>query len=116
MGDNDGNSFNFTIDGTCALKLAATDSRTHQLGIVVDAGPKIAFFVVDGVLCDGGIAAVRGWSWVSDSIGDLSTDVDALQISETYEGKVLGGRMYSRALKVSELVGNYRAGPPQSDN
>ena len=117
-----------TLDPTCALQLTmptASPHGMHQLGVIVDAAPGIVFFVVDGKLCDGGVYHTRGWAWLTDlaRTTDLSSaaGVHAMQVgcgqrggSSCYGGTVGGGRVYGRALRVSELVGNYRAGPAPS--
>jgi hypothetical protein len=109
--------FNFTLDGTCTLRLASSAQgagQARQLAVVIDSGPGLVLVVVDGVLCDGGYAQLRGWSWLPPQLGDLSAGVEALEAGGArYEGAaVAGGRVYGRALRVSELVGNFRAGPP----
>ena len=120
----------------------------HQHRIILDGGPQIVMFVVDGVLCDGASTQLRGWQWLEPAlVGDLggagATGIDiggsgsvredgalkqgssatasvpggasgfgAASGTDYYGGKVLGARVYSRALKVSEMVGNAQAGPP----
>ena len=72
-------------------------------------------FLVDGVLCDGGVSQTRGWAWVEHLTGNLNQGgTSELQIGKGYGGAVLGGRVYSRALRNSEVVGNFRAGLPHT--
>jgi hypothetical protein len=97
-----------------------TGSTVHQLGVIVDAAPGLVLFVVDGKLCDGGVAQKRGWAWLSDIARstDLSSaaGVNGAEVGcgaeGCYGGGIVGGRVYRRALRVSELVSNYRSGPP----
>jgi hypothetical protein len=99
------------LDPTCALALA--EEGKHQLAVVVDAGPQLVMWLVDGTLCDGGISQTRGWTWLPSGLGDLGSHgsgAGTLHVGEGYGGKVLGGRLYGRALRNSEVVGNFRAG------
>ena len=84
------------MDLTCALTLSLPG--THHLGVIVDG---LASFVVDGVICDGGFNQLRGWAWLHGGVGNLQGEM----------AHVLGGRLWGRALLVSELVGNFRVGP-----
>ncbi len=72
--------------------------------ITVDGGPKIITFVVDGVLCDGGDERPFGWGRYSPTLrtpnGAETARVDPA---------VRRLRIYGRALRTSEAVGNYRA-------
>ena len=137
----DGSNAGITIDEGCSLMLTAPG--VHQLGVILDGGPQIVMFVVDGMLCDGGSTQLRGWQWLWPALAgnlggagvtgidlggsgsvrseaeDLLTPIqDAAAAagggggSAGYGGKLLGARVYSRALKVSEMVGNAMAGPP----
>jgi hypothetical protein len=109
-----------TSDGTIRLTLndGRSESSWHadagvlQVGKVqhlvatVDGGPKIITFVVDGVLCDGGMERQFGWGRFSPHLrapnGAARIKIDAV---------VRSLRIYKRALRTSEAVANYRAGP-----
>lgn len=73
--------------------------------ITVDGGPKIITFVVNGVLCDGGDERQFGWGRFSS---DLRTPEGAPALKIAPAVKSL--RVYNRALRTSEAVGNFRAG------
>jgi hypothetical protein len=75
--------------------------------ITVDGGPKIITFVVDGVLCDGGDSRQFGWGRFSPTLR-APNGAPTLRISNA----VYSLRLYGRALRTSEAVGNYRAGAP----
>lgn len=79
--------------------------QRHHVGIVVDGGPKIITFVIDGVLCDGGDSRQFGW-------GRFSPTLRAPNGGETVvvASSIRSLRVYTRALRTSELVGNHRAG------
>jgi hypothetical protein len=61
--------------------------------------------VVNGVLCDGGDARQFGWGRFSPT---LRTPRGATQLKMGAAVRAL--RVYGRALRTSEAVGNWRAG------
>ncbi|MEI8206941.1 MAG: sialidase family protein [Kiritimatiellales bacterium] len=73
--------------------------QTHAVAIVVDGGPKIVSFVIDGKFCDGGTQRQFGWSRFSPNLRDaaghprltISQDVQTLKI-------------FSRALMTCEII------------
>jgi hypothetical protein len=72
----------------------------------VDGGPKIITFMVDGVLCDGGTERQFGWGRFSPHLRSLN-GAGKVKV----DSAVRSLRVYSRALRTSEAVGNFRAGP-----
>ena len=100
--------------------------KRHHVVIIVDGGPKIISFVVDGVLCDGGEQRPFGWGRFSPSLRAPNPDQAPTRRASTPEGGPAGGptlriapkmngtirslRVYNRYLRTSEAVGNYRAG------
>lgn len=83
--------------------------RLHHLVAIVEGGPKIIMFVVDGVLCDGGEHRQFGWGRFDAGLTDLG-DTLPLYIPSSLKGAVKSMRVYARPLRVSETVSNYRAG------
>ena len=77
---------------------------THHLVAIVDAGPKIVSFVVDGRFDDGGDWRQFGWGRFSPHLRGVS-GAGSLRIASC----VTRVRLYDRALRTSEAVGNYRA-------
>ena len=80
-------------------------------------GPKIITFVVDGVLGDGGEERQFGWGRFSPHLRVPNPDPAVgpdkkpkLRIAPA----VASLRIYDRALRTSEAVGNWRAGMEQS--
>ena len=76
------------------------------MAVVVDGGPQMVYFVVDGRFLDGGSAQVFGYTFFR-AIGNLNAEgttgfcsVDAVRL-----------RMYDTHLRVSELISNFRAAP-----
>jgi hypothetical protein len=105
----------FTLDATCARLLSgAIDGaagRAHVV-LVVDASAHIALGVVEGLLCSGGAGDVRGWQWLPLGLAGFEGASESFVWGGGYQGALLGGRWYGRALSVSEAIGNGRAGPP----
>lgn len=87
-----------------------TDAGVVQAGeeahvvAIVDGGPAIISFVVDGVLCDGGEHRQFGWGRFTPHLYNVTGGPD-LHIAP----EVRSLRIYDRALRVSEAVGNWRA-------
>ena len=104
-----------------SLRIALSDGRTeaawssdcgvlqagkpHHAVVTVDGGPKIITFVIDGTLCDGGDQRPFGWGRFSPDLR-APNGAPALAIAPA----VTSLRLYNRALRTSEAVGNFRAG------
>lgn len=107
--------------GDGAVRLTLNDGRTecswttdrdtvspgkpHHVVATVDGGPKIITFVVDGVLCDGGDQRQFGWGRFSPNLREVN-GAALLRVHPAVQQL----RIYNRALRTSEAVGNYRAG------
>lgn len=85
-----------------------TPGKTHHVTIVVDGGPRIISFAVDGALCDGGKTRTYGWGRFSQQLEDVGGAELKLGAGLAEGGGAL--RIYTRALRTSEAVGNWRAG------
>ncbi len=83
--------------------------RRHHVAAIVDGGPKVISFVVDGVLCDGGETSIYGWGRFSPELGDVNGS-DTLRVAPGLKGRLDRVRVYDRYLRTSEAVGNYHAG------
>jgi len=77
----------------------------HHLAAIVDGGPKVITFVVDGALCDGGDARQFGWGRFSPNLREAN-GAPTLRIGR----EVKGLRIYDRALRTSEAIGNWHTG------
>ncbi|WP_368183058.1 sialidase family protein [Anaerotruncus rubiinfantis] len=77
----------------------------HHIGVVVDGGPNVISFVSDGRFNDGGDARQFGW-------GRFSPYLESARGGETavIGKKIKKLRVYDRALRTTELIGNWRAG------
>ena len=109
-----------TTDGG-ALKLTLNDGRQEvawasdrgafaagkpqHVVMTVDGGPKLITFVVNGVLCDGGDERQFGWGRYSATLR-APNGAPTAQLGATIRAL----RIYTRALRTSEAVGNFRAG------
>lgn len=79
--------------------------KPQHVVVTVDGGPKVITFVVDGILCDGGDERQFGWGRYSPNLRTPNGS-PTLKIAPA----VRGLRLYNRALRTSEAVGNFRAG------
>jgi hypothetical protein len=82
--------------------------RLHHVVVNVDGGSRIVTFIVDGKLCDGGIARQFGW-------GRFRTELDEACGGQTLRltpgsVRIHRLRVYDRYLRTSEAIANYRAG------
>ena len=85
-----------------------TANTRHHLTLIVDGGPKIITFVVDGHLCDGGEDRQYGWGRFSPDLREANGG-DILRNGPDMKGSIHSLRVYNRALRTAEAVGNYQA-------
>jgi hypothetical protein len=86
------------------------EGKLHHVVVIVDGGPKVISFVVDGMLSDGGTARQFGWGRFSPHLRGVK-GAGVLRIRPVTDTcRVMSVRLYNRALRTSEAVGNYRAG------
>ena len=78
--------------------------RLQHVVVIVDGGPKIITFVVNGALGDGGEERQLGWGRFSPTLR-TPTGAATLKIAPAVHSL----RLYHRALRTSEAVGNFRA-------
>lgn len=121
----DGKGFVLQTVAGGAVELCINDGRTknawasdpgviransrHHITVMIDGGPKIIAFVVDGKLNDGGDARQFGWGRYSRDLRGMSGGPD-LRIGPGFSGRIERVRIYGRALRTSEAIGNFRAG------
>lgn len=98
---NDGRTENRWDSGPGMIRAGAT----RHIGVIVDGGPKIITFVIDGKLCDGGDARQFGWGRFSPRLQSPNGGRE-LRIAPA----VLRLRLYGRYLRTSEMIGNFRSG------
>lgn len=83
--------------------------KLHHVVVIIDGGPKIISYVVDGILCDGGEERPFGWGRFRPTMKDVAGG-EQLTIAPSLHGKIEKLRMYNRYLRTSEAVGNFRSG------
>lgn len=83
------------------------DAWQHVVAIV-DGGPKLITFVVDGVLNDGGAVRQYGWGRFPAALGDVN-GASEVTLAPSLLGDLGALRVYDRSLRTSEAVGNFRA-------
>jgi hypothetical protein len=79
----------------------------QHVAVIVEGGPKILAFVVDGVLNDGGALREYGWGRFPRDLGEVN-GIGRAPLAPTLLGQLRGFRLYDRALRVTEAVGNSR--------
>ncbi len=82
--------------------------RWHHISAIVDAGPRIITWIVDGVLNDGGAVRDFGWGRFSPDLRDVNGGTRA-KLAPVLYGQVSEFRIYQRYLRTSEAIGNFRA-------
>ena len=80
----------------------------HHVVIIIDGGPKIICFVIDGILWDGGANRQFGWSRFSNALDSVNGSGD-LRIGPTLKGRLRSVRLYDRYLRTSEAIANFHA-------
>ncbi len=83
----------------------------QHVAVIVDAGPRLILFVVDGTLNDGGALRQYGWGRFGPELGDVNGSSET-KLAPTLLGEIDGLRIYDRPLRVSEAVSHHRAGRP----
>jgi hypothetical protein len=80
--------------------------RLQHIAVIVDGGPKIITFIVDGILNDGGDARQFGWGRFSPNLKSAA-GAPELRIANS---SVRSLRVYDRYLRTSEAIAAFRAG------
>lgn len=81
--------------------------KDHYVSIIVDGGPKIIAFVVDGILNDGGDTRQFGWGRFNPNLQSV-TGAEEIKIGANVKGNIQMVNIYNRAIKISEAIGNYK--------
>jgi hypothetical protein len=91
--------------------------RSHHVVVTVDGGPGIVTWIVDGVLGDGGDGGDEHWCGWQRFRGRGETETVLGRATRAASGRVVERgaglrqlRVYGRALRTSQDVGNFRAG------
>lgn len=86
------------------------ENTLHHIVVILDGGPRIITFIIDGVLCDGGTHRQFGWGRFSPHLRGVNGS-DTLSIGPRMDGEIGLVRIYHRYLYTSEAIGNFRHGP-----
>ena len=86
---------------------AVAPGRNCHVAVVVDGGPRIISFVVDGRFCDGGDHRQFGWGRFSPGFLDAKGS-ESIRLAPDLRGSLRLLRIYNRALLTTEIIGNYR--------
>jgi hypothetical protein len=79
----------------------------QHIAVIVDGGPKLITFVIDGVLNDGGAARQYGWGRFIAEMQDIN-GLRSVTLAPKLWGEVGTLRVYDRALRTSEVSCNFR--------
>jgi hypothetical protein len=79
--------------------------KLHHVVFACDFSAAVIAVVADGVFCDGGAARQYGWGRLPLEMGDVKGAFQA-----ALAPAVKGVRLYDRALRTTEAIGNFRAG------
>jgi hypothetical protein len=82
--------------------------RRHHVTWIIDGGPNLILPVLDGLLCDGGDDAARGWGRFSRRLTDITDDQSTLKIAPQLDGRIEHLRIYRRPVRVTEAIGIHR--------
>jgi hypothetical protein len=82
--------------------------KDHYVSIIVDGGPKIIAFVVDGILNDGGDARQFGWGRFNPYLQSVSGSKQII-IGKEIKGIIRNVCIYNRPITISEAIGNYKS-------
>jgi len=84
--------------------------KLHHIVAIVDQGPRIITFVIDGLLCDGGSARTHGWTHYDAPLGDVA-GTGKLRLARPPKADLKRLRTYRGYLRTSEAVAHFHAGP-----
>ncbi|RPI18516.1 MAG: hypothetical protein EHM65_02140 [Acidobacteriales bacterium] len=120
---SDGKGFALVTTAANAVELIMNDGRTENrwasdpgtlvasklqhVVVIVDGGPKIVTFVINGMLNDGGDSRQSGWGRFSPDLRGVAGAAE-LRISPAHVHRV---RIFNRYLRNAEVIALYRAGP-----
>lgn len=130
--DKDGKGLLLTTSDRFSLRLTMSDGKaqavwesdygTHpgtlrvntwqHVAAIVDGGPKLITFVIDGVLNDGGATRQFGWGRFAPELGEVNGLPRATLATRLF-GEIKALRIYDRYLRTSEAIGNFRAASAQ---
>lgn len=122
--DEYGRGWNVVVEEDSRIQIQLSDGRTksvwssdkgtvstngtHYFSIIVDGGPKVISFMSDGLFNDGGSHRQFGWGRFNPFLQSIDGS-DQLHIAPQLHGSISHLKIYNRAIKHTEAIGNYRA-------
>jgi len=119
-----GKGFCVTTDENNSIRITLNDGMTescwsadpdslkvdclHHISIIIDGGPKIISFIIDGKFCDGGHHRQFGWGRFSPNLHDINGQKELI-IGKNMDGYIKTIKIYDRAIMTTEAIGNFRA-------
>jgi len=100
---NDGRTENRWVCDPGLLK----QNKLHHIAVIIDGGPKIISFIIDGKLCDGSSSRQFGWGRFSPNLRNANGG-DIIRFAA--DGTIKKFHIYNRRLLTSEAISNYQAG------
>ena len=91
----------------CDRGMLTTKQKQH-VSIIVDGGPKLITFIIDGILCDGSGQRQFGWGRFSPHLRHANGSRNLL-IGPSLKGTVFSVRIYDRFLRTAEAIANFQA-------
>ena len=83
------------------------NGKQHHVVVIVDGGPRIISFVIDGKLCDGGDFRQFGWGRFNPNLMSVNGS-NLLRIGSGLKGIVKNLKVYDRPLRTSEAIANFK--------
>ncbi len=87
--------------------LVVNDTQRYVV-ITVDGGPKLITFIVDGVVCDGGLERQFGWGRFDKQLEDVNGNT-SLKIASPSGGAWHSLRIHGRPLRNYEAIASFHA-------
>lgn len=88
------------------------EGKEHHISIIIDGGPRVICFVVDGIFCDGSDDRQFGWGRFSRDLEHINTE-DTVAIGRrrdgafSYDGMIRRVCLYGDAFLTSEALWSY---------
>ncbi len=118
LGMSDRSTLNCTLSDGHTTASWDSDPGTHEgtlrvgmwqhITLIVDGGPRVITWVVDGILNDGGAVRQYGWTRFPAELADVNGASEA-QVAPSLYGKIRSLRVWDRYLRTSEAVGNFQS-------
>ena len=82
--------------------------QSHRVTVVIDDGPNIIMWIVDGRVCDGGTHRQYGWTRYDRELGRIQVPA----VIHTPSASLLGLQIFDRPLRTSDVIALQRSPAP----